>query len=80
MEFHCRGHHADGAAPELHHDLQTAVESLDHERINAVIAKIGMIDAKFGHSCSCLADEFDDLSMLDSPLAVGKKNNRFPNV
>jgi hypothetical protein len=64
----------------LHHDLQTAVASLDRERINAVIAKIGTIDAKLGHACSCLADEFGAPSMLDSPLAVGKKNNHFPDV
>jgi len=51
-------------APALRGELRAALESLDRERIDAVVSRIGAVDAELGRSLSQLADEFDYPAIL----------------
>jgi CheY-like chemotaxis protein len=55
---------------ELRDELRMAIESLDREYINAVIARIAAVDSELGTSLSRLADEFDYPSVLEALEAV----------
>jgi len=58
--------HLAALSPSLRTELHDAVESLDRTRIDAVIERIGAVDAELGAAVSHLAAEFDYPSILDA--------------
>jgi DNA-binding response OmpR family regulator len=50
--------------PDLHRELHAALESLEGERITAVIGQVASIDSKLHKTLSRLADNFDYPAIL----------------